>query len=247
MLPRLTLLLTILLAFSAPTFADEPQQAGLVIQFEGGRVETYCLAFEGDEIGGDKLLALSGLELVIDPSSGMGITVCKIEELGCNYPAEHCFCQCMGGGPCAYWNYYYRDPASAGSGAADWTYSPLGAVLRKVQPGAVEAWVWGDGHTPPSADLTFETICAPIIPTSTPTTILPTPTATPAPPGETPKPTTSPTPQLPTATATNPPTTPTATPVPDADSMPAPSTYWPFGLMLLGLIFIGAFIRLRRS
>jgi cell division septation protein DedD len=239
MLPRLTLLLTILLAFSTQARADDPSQAGLVVQFEGGRVETYCLAFDGDQIAGDELLALSGLELVIDPSSGMGITVCKIEKLGCDYPAEHCFCQCMGGEPCAYWNYFYRDP-----GQADWTYSPLGAVLRQVRPGAVEAWVWGDGHTPPAADLTFEAICD--LPTPTPTTAPPTLTATTAPPSETSEAAASPTPLPPTATATNPPPTPTATPAPNADAAPTLSTYWPFGLMLLGLLALAIFVRLRR-
>ncbi len=92
----------------------------------------------------------------MDASGGMGITVCQIAGVGCAHPAEPCFCQCMGGETCAYWNYYYRD-----SGEADWTYSALGALLRKVQPGAVEAWVWGDGKTPPSTDWTFEAICSP--------------------------------------------------------------------------------------
>ena len=225
---------------AGPALANEPQQAGLVVQFEGGRVETYCLAFDGDQIAGDDLLDLSGLELVIDPSSGMGITVCKIEELGCDYPAERCFCQCMGGEPCAYWNYFYRDP-----GAEEWVYSPLGAVLRQVRPGAVEAWVWGDGHTPPADDLTFEAICAP--PTATPTATVkpPTPTTTPTPPDETPQASASPTP-LPTTTAANPLPTPTATPTPNADPAPALSTYWPFGLMLLSLLALAVFVRLRR-
>jgi hypothetical protein len=224
---------------AGPTFADEPQQAGLVIQFEADRVETYCLAFEGDEIRGDDLLALSGLDLIVDRSSGMGITVCKIEDLGCDYPAQRCFCQCMGGEPCNYWNYFYRDSADK-----EWTYSPLGAVLRQVRPGAVEAWVWGDGHTPPAADLTFEAICAPPTPTPTATIEPPTPTITPAPPGETPQPTASP---ISTPTATNPPPTPAATPVLSIDKTPTLVTYWPFALMLLGLIFIGAFVRLRRA
>ena len=107
--------------------ADEPNQAGLLIDFGDGRVETRCIAFDEEEItGADLLLTYSGLDMVIDASSGMGITVCQLEGEGCAYPSEHCFCQCMGGGACAYWNYFYREP-----GSSEWTYSALGAVLRR--------------------------------------------------------------------------------------------------------------------
>ncbi|MGD2205408.1 MAG: hypothetical protein PVH17_01400 [Anaerolineae bacterium] len=243
MLPRLTLLLMILLAFSEPALADEPNQVGLVIQFDEERVETLCLAFDGDEIRGDRLLAHSSLDVIVDASSSMGVTVCQIEGQGCAYPAEHCFCECMGigGSGCAYWNYFYRDP-----GAEDWTYSALGAVLRQAKPGSVEAWVWGDGHISPADTLTFEAICG--LPTASAALAAQSP--------ESPTPVTAiATVGAPNPTPTRPPATPSA--VPPSPTTPAPesgadanldlSRYWPFGLMVLGLLTIGAIVWLRRT
>ena len=245
-------LLLLLATFGLPgaTMADEPNQAGLVVDFGDGRVETRCISFDEDEItGADLLLTYSGFDMVIDASSGMGITVCQLEGEGCAYPSEHCFCQCMGGGACAYWNYFYREP-----GSSEWTYSALGAVLRKVRHGSVEAWVWGNGTTPPSFEGSFASICA--APTAEPTattepttsvettvspeppTAAPTDRATQSPATKTPEPTGT---ALPAATAIPP--TPTETPEPDPAGKLA--SYWPFGLMLLGLVAIGLFARRR--
>ncbi len=237
---------------AGPGLADEPNQAGLVVQFDEGRVETLCLEFEGDEISGNELLVDSGLDMVVDTTT-MGVRVCQIEGQGCVPPGEHCFCQCMGIGSsgCAYWNYFYRDP-----GAEGWTYSNLGAALRRVQPGSVEAWVWGDGRTPPSDDLTFAAICglptppptataaaSPSLPSS-PTPIPPEakPTAAQIP-TRTPEPAPSPTASPPTA----PTPTSTPTPTPTPETTPSLTTYLPFGLMVLVLALIGAFVWLRRS
>lgn len=246
-------LVILLAAMSLPgaTLAEGPNQAALVIQFDSDRVETRCLSFDGDTITGQEMLARSGLDVLIDATRGMGITVCRIEGVGCNFPTEHCFCQCMGSGNsgCAYWNYFYRDP-----GSGSWVYSPLGATLHKARPGSVEAWVWGDGHTPPPADLTFETICA------VPTAAIPTPTlqlkteapASPTP--LTPKATLTPT-ATPTSTAT-PTTWPTASPPPPTATLPPTSgphttpdlaSYWPLGLFILVLAIIGAVARLRHT
>ena len=233
--------------------ADESSQAGLVVQFADGRVETRCVTFEEEEItGADLLLTYSGLEAIIDASSGMGITVCQLEGEGCAHPSEACFCQCMGGGDCAYWNYFYREP-----GSSEWTYSALGAVLRKVRHGSVEAWVWGDGTTPPTFEGTFESICAaptaaptatvelaasPEPPTATPTTTATRPASTPLP---------EPTQTLPPTSTTAPPASTTTLPAPTQIPEPAATqslaSYWPFGLMVLGLVAIGLFVRFRRG
>jgi hypothetical protein len=271
----ISLLVFVLLALASTRLpaivaAEEPNQAALAILFLDGRIETRCVTFEEDAINGADLLNLSGLDVLLDSSSGMGITVCQVEGLGCAYPAEDCFCQCMTGSGCAYWNYYYRDP-----GEAEWTYSPLGILLRESVPGSAEAWVWGDGHTPPPADLTFDTICAPSAPTSAHTS--PPPSPSPAPDSSTPDPTLSPHATTTTVTPTKtggeattpakPPTTQspaspptraatqrlatTAAPQTSSEEKaatdPAFSTYWPFGLMLLGLVAIGGIIWLRRS
>jgi hypothetical protein len=127
-----------------PIRADEPNQAGLVAQLSSGEVVTRCIAFEEDEISGAELLTRSGLEVVIDPASFMGVTVCRIEGVGCDHPAEPCFCQCMGGGTCTYWNYYFREP-----GAAEWT---TGDRRRcKVRPGSVGRGYGAGDRAPPAA------------------------------------------------------------------------------------------------
>jgi hypothetical protein len=245
----LTVVWLALAALPAGAAADEANQAGLVILFGDGRLESRCVAFEQEEITGADLLADSGLDMIIDASRGMGITVCSIEGVGCTYPAEACFCQCMGGGACAYWNYFYRDP-----GETEWVYSALGAVLRKVRPGACEAWVWGDGQTPPSADLDFDDICAPPSPTptleaqreggtGTPGAPTPGPVAVAALPTETQEPTQVPS-KVSAVTATPVSPTPPATPM--ADTGGTLASYWPFGLMILGLALVGLFVWLRR-
>lgn len=229
--------------------AGETNRAGLVILFGDGRVESRCVAFDQEEITGADLLAHSGLDMIVDASRGMGITVCSIEAEGCVYPTEPCFCQCMGGGECAYWNYFYRDP-----GETEWIYSALGAVLRKVQPGSVEAWVWGDGQTPPPADLDFENVCIPPSPTPTQeaqrdggtgTPAVPTPSlvAIAASPTGTQEPIQAPT-NVPTVTV--PPASPTPSSAPIADTGGTLASYWPFALMILGLALIGVFVWLRR-
>lgn len=243
-------LFVLLVALSLPgtAFADEPSQAGLVVQFDDGRVETRCVAFAEKEItGADLLLTYSGYDTIVDVSSGMGVTVCQIEAQGCSYPTEHCFCQCMGGGDCAYWNYFYREP-----GSSEWTYSALGAVLRKVQNGSLEAWVWGNGTTPPAFDGSFDSICAEptavptaepspstapptALPTATPTVVLTLPAATQPP---EPAPTSSP-----SVTPLPPAPTPTPAPVPSSAGTQSLLSYWPFGLMVLILILIGLWVR----
>jgi hypothetical protein len=243
--------------------ADGPYQVGLVVVLGDGQVETYCLAFEEDVITGADLLARSGLDVVIDPSSGMGPTVCQIEGLGCAYPSEACFCQCTGGGGCIYWNYFYRGAFEGGTEAEavspDWVYSALGVASRKVSPGEVEAWVWGDGHSPPADELDFEAICAAL--TATP---VPSPqalaTETPVPlESEPPVEASTATPTI-TSAATRTPTRAAATPSARAsetvvgsssatgsDSTEVLSEYWPFGLMLVGLGVLGLLVWMRRK
>ncbi|MFC2036509.1 hypothetical protein ACFLYD_00865 [Chloroflexota bacterium] len=249
----LVLLVAVLLHRGA--LADEPNQAGLVILLGDGQVETHCVSLDGEEITGADLLAHADLDAVVDPSRGMGITVCQIEDVGCAFPAEPCFCQCMGGGECTYWNYFYRDPGDTG-----WLYSALGAALRKVKAGSVEAWVWGDGHAAPDGDLTFDIVCSP--PAVTPTAALEPPTPLPATSTAAPAKTQAPhqpTTALPSATDA-PPAHQPATALPSTTDSPptrqpatAPGSsqslvsYWPFGLTLLGLALVGALVWFRRT
>ncbi|HSR33310.1 MAG TPA: hypothetical protein VLY63_22320 [Anaerolineae bacterium] len=254
----MALLIVLAASLSGLALADEPNRAGLVIQYGDGRIDARCVAFEEDEISGADLLTRSRLDAIMDASGGMGLTLCQVEGEGCAYPAEPCFCQCMGGGECAYWNYFYQDP-----GETEWTYSALGAALRKVRPGSVEAWVWGDGSAPPQSEGTFEVICAPSTaePASTagpadapdPSTL--SLATAPAIATETPRPTDLPT-GLPTTTTSVPTESPTLFPT---DAVPAPSPppvtnagqalarYWAFGLAVIGLALIGLLVWLRRT
>jgi len=232
-------------------FAQGPNQAGLVFVYGDGRVEALCVSFTEEQMSGADLLTLSGVDVVLDTAS-MGVTVCQVEGEGCAFPAEPCFCQCMGGGECAYWNYFYRDP-----GEGEWIYSALGALVRKVRPGSVEAWVWGDGQTPPGDDLTFAAICAPPAPTVTPPpTLTAQPPAAipptvapvesqPAIPSPTAAPTNTPFPRLaPTVSAAEP---LAPSPAAGAGLGSNPSSYWLFGLMVLVLVAVGAVVWWRRT
>ena len=89
-------------------------------------------------------------------AGGFGATVCSIDNEGCSYPAESCFCRCQGT-PCVYWSYWRLQPDGS------WRYQPLGADNMQVSNGDVEAWRWAEGTTrsavePPAAG--FEDICA---------------------------------------------------------------------------------------
>jgi hypothetical protein len=145
----------------------------------------------------------------------------------------------MGGEECNYWNYLYRDP-----GATEWTYSALGAVLRKVSPGSVEAWVWGSGNTPPADEWTFEAICLPPtpLPTDTPQPATSIPATVTATPGEV-----QAAAPLPTAAPTTTPLPPSPTPPGASESEPSLVDYWPFAITVLGLGVMGVIVWRRRS
>lgn len=128
---------------NASTAGAAAHHAGLAVIFEGGRTETYCIEFSEDEINGADLLQRSGLEVVFSSGSGFGAGICKIEGTGCSDPGD-CFCQCRGAS-CAYWSYWTLHDGA-------WRYQPLGASQRQVHDGDVDAWVWGNGRSPPASN-----------------------------------------------------------------------------------------------
>lgn len=197
-------LLLALMLFVNRAGADGPSRVGLVVRFGDGSVFTKCVEFDEDQISGLEVLLRSGLN-VIYQQSGLGAAVCKIEDDGCDYPSEPCFCRCPGGPNCVYWSYWHLK-------GGEWQYSPAGASGYFVRDGDVEGWAWGPGTAgsgPEPPVIAFDTICAPP-PTATPTQT-PTPTA---PPTHTPTPS-------PTPTATPSPTVePTETPLPTDTPLP---------------------------
>ncbi len=174
--------------------ADQPTEAGLVIEYDDGRLETFCVD-TGDPFGttAEQLLLNAPLETQMFREYG-NLFVCRIGDRGC--PREDCLCAYAGDAPQSrlWMSYQLRD--------GGWqTPEPAEVNLsrRRVFPGDVEAWVWGypgDGHgqgaARPSRVIAFAQICAATTPTPTPTTTTtPTPTDT-VMPTDTPAPTDTP-------------------------------------------------------
>ncbi|MGB9641104.1 MAG: hypothetical protein ACPL4H_09345, partial [Anaerolineales bacterium] len=134
--------------------AQSPFQVGLVVQMNG-EIITRCVTVNKDQPTGYDVLAASGLDLITS-ASGMGVTVCSIQGVGC--PASDCFCQSYSP-PYYYWSYWHLQ-----NGA--WIYSNLGVSNFKVSPQGVEGWIWGDGKNAP-ANISFATICSSTTPTAT--------------------------------------------------------------------------------
>jgi hypothetical protein len=146
----------------AGTVAGEAvHHAGLVIDFGGGRTETLCVEFDGEEISGGELLRASGYDVVFSGYGGLGSAVCRIDNTGCSDPGD-CFCQCRGA-DCHYWSYWSYDEGA-------WHYQNLGLSSRRLYDGDIDGWVWGAPRTPPPQ--TSGSIC----PDATPTRPAPSPT-----------------------------------------------------------------------
>lgn len=140
---RTSLILSVLLFVCLPcsTLAEGPHRAGLIVVYAPNNVYSTCVTFSEPELTGAELLRRAGLRVVGSASPGMGEAICKIENTGCDFPAEDCFCQCSGA-PCTYWSYWYWEKGT-------WVYSGKGAGSRKVRDGDIDAWVWGDGKVKP--------------------------------------------------------------------------------------------------
>lgn len=169
--------------------ADSPNRAALVVVHGNGQVVSQCVEFAEESISGYELLERSGLDLGVE-LAGMGATVCRIDNEGCNFPADDCFCRCQGES-CVFWIYWHL------VGNA-WQFSGLGASSYRVSNGDVEGWVWGEGSpggggaAPP--EVSFAEVCAAPTKTPAPPTHTPTPTTTDTP-TPTPEPTGTPTPE----------------------------------------------------
>ncbi len=164
---RLVYVLALLLCVAGLTLTALAQdqgkiRAGLVIRGQGGQTSTYCVSLSPDKTTGLDALRAANLDLNVQ-AGPLGAAVCRLQNLGCSYPAEPCFCQCQGV-TCNYWVYFTLDATGK------WTYSAQGAGLRKLKDGDVDGWLWSEstgqtsmGSLPATS---FETICN--APTSTP-------------------------------------------------------------------------------
>lgn len=152
-------------------------QAGLVVRFGDGRVQTRCVTLPEAGLSGIDLLERSGLDLKLKVD-GLGALVCSIDGEGC--PRDDCLCRCRSGGAdCVYWAYHQLEDDR-------WRYAATGAADRRLRPGDVDGWAWGPGSLTSGTQpplLTLAEICAPPqAPTATPAPATPTatPTADPA-------------------------------------------------------------------
>lgn len=135
--------------------------AAIVVQHADGNTTSECVTFEGEKIDGEELLNLSGIPYVADFGNSMGSILCSIEGEGCDFPGEKCFCQCSEPGSCAYWAYFVKDEVG------NWIYAPIGARLREVVDGDLDAWMWIEtgsfGQVQDSSnvpEVSFDEICA---------------------------------------------------------------------------------------
>jgi hypothetical protein len=138
---------------ASPAFAQEPNQAGLLVVQGNGAVLSSCVSFSEESVSGYDLLVAAGHDLTSEQAA-MGATICSIEGEGCAYPQESCFCRCQGS-ECIYWSYWRLTEAG-------WQYANLGAANQRVMPGDVQAWVWGPGTSgaaPEPPPTSFASLC----------------------------------------------------------------------------------------
>ena len=140
-----------LLLLGSTIRAQDERRAALVVRFGDGSVATACVPFAEDEISGAELLRRAGWDVIVDPHSGFGEAICKIDDGahadGCDYPADECFCQCQGA-DCIYWAYYHLQDGH-------WVYSDAGPSHWLVHDGDVEGWAWSSG-SPQGGDVNAE-------------------------------------------------------------------------------------------
>ncbi len=133
----------------------ESPRAGLVILDGQGELHTFCVDLGAPEISGLELLQASGVDLV-QQQNLLGSMVCRIDQTGCDYPAEACWCHCKNlAGDCRYWAYHQLEDG-------DWNYGLLGPSSRRIRHGDVDGWAWGPGSVVAGARpplRSFEQIC----------------------------------------------------------------------------------------
>jgi hypothetical protein len=142
----LVLIVNVLLGWIAipvTTTQDGQGQAGIVVQYNEGRVASYCVNLLAEGMTSYEALLSTGIELETLVEAN-GVAVCKISQVGCQ--SSNCFCQ----SPPDYWSFWQLKDGV-------WSYATLGAARSELHPGDVDGWAWGEG-TPPDA-IEFSEIC----------------------------------------------------------------------------------------
>ena len=113
-------------------FAADPttKQIGLVVAFPDGKTHLEIVTVPATATAFEALEAAK--VSIISEVGGYGTSVCKINNTGCSFPSEPCFCD-----PAHYWAYYHLDPA-----ANKWVAAPEGASTYVPTNGSVEGFAW---------------------------------------------------------------------------------------------------------
>lgn len=118
-------------------------KATLIIDFDNGEVEEmFCHTLSAEKLTGLDLLRATKLKL-IESSGGL---ICKIENVGCDkLQCLGCACSTYGDPDCRFWSYWHWIDG-------EWEFSQVGADDYPIEPGAIEAWKWGNDQLPPVWD-----------------------------------------------------------------------------------------------
>lgn len=126
-------------------------EAALVVNL-GNRVITECVEFEGPVITAFELLQLSGLDFTFQ-TFNQGAAICSIENTGCEFPAEACFCQCSATSQgCRFFSLYFVRQG-------EYVQSNVGASTLVVHQGDVIAFSFEENGAAPEEVFTFEDVC----------------------------------------------------------------------------------------
>lgn len=131
-------ILAVLSSLSA--FAQEPNVAGLVVDYGDGRVSYAVVPFNEEEINGLDLLNRSGLDIVTVGFGGLGDAVCQVGDTGCS--VDDCRTRmCQTSDPeSPFWQFSKLQ-------GDEWQFVATGASGAKVRDGDIYAWSWTG--TPP--------------------------------------------------------------------------------------------------
>jgi len=144
----MALLLLIGTLAAAPASAA---RAGIVVDLGNGTVLTECVHFGGPTITAFDLLQRSDLAFTFQNFGSLGAAICSIDGVGCQFPAEACFCQCTGTGPCNFFGFFKLQNGQ-------FVFSDVGVSSSILRNKDVVAFAFGDGSAAP-APADIKTIC----------------------------------------------------------------------------------------
>lgn len=129
---------------SAGQTSVQDTHAGIIIYFDEETIEYHLIELPDEDLNAFDLLMETGLDLEVQPFSGLGEAVCAIDETGC--PGSDCFCESYSS-PAYYWRFLLRD-------GDQWVPQHQGASQHTVEAGEIHAWAW-TADAPELPDVSF--------------------------------------------------------------------------------------------